>query len=74
MFSEIIFGVVFGSLTNKLKLQSKPISFSPGLSPNNKRQQISQNSGKIFRFLKIPEIFQIVFQSTAPKYLVRKKF
>jgi hypothetical protein len=38
--------------------------FRPGLSPTNKKiQKNPQNSGKIFRLLKIPRIFQIVFLS-----------
>jgi hypothetical protein len=40
------------------------VGLSPGLSPTNKKTQKNpQNSGKIFRLLKIPQIFQIVFLS-----------
>jgi hypothetical protein len=58
-----------------------------GFCPTKKKQKNSQNSGKIFRRLKIPQIFQIVFlsnilrknlqkfcQLAAPKKLVRKNF
>jgi hypothetical protein len=34
------------------------VKLSPGLSPTNKKPQKNpQNSGKIFRLLKIPQIF-----------------
>jgi hypothetical protein len=53
------------TLQNVPKFQYWPvIPFDPGLSPTNKKtQKNAQNSGKIFRLLKIPQIFQIVFLS-----------
>jgi hypothetical protein len=44
-----------------------------GLSPNNeKTKKNPQSSGKIFRLLKIPQIFRIVFLSKIPRKTLQK--
>jgi hypothetical protein len=64
---------VFAPLINYLPYMLDFLIFmiyQPGLIPTNKKtQKNSLNSGKIFRLLKIPQIFQIVFLSI----ILRKK-